>query len=286
MDETQTNNRSAYDKGIGDDLRQIGVVTKYELLKHIRSKRMIVFVGIAALLFTLTTVLSIFLDGGLPDQKKDFMETYLSMVNLLIIIGVSLFCASTIAAEFEERTALLMFPRPIKKTSFFLGKVLACYVLCGVIIVAYYLACMLLSLVAADGLDMNVFGSLGIALMFMFGAGGFALLMSSIFKRGAMAVIVTIAVLMLVFNIIDSMLSMFGTEPVYSITYAAKDISNFIANDPTHIKYDLGEMLHTTEIDFVFEVFNPTHLKAFSIAAIWGVVTTTISALIFRRKEF
>jgi len=284
MDETQTNNGSAYDKGIGDDLRQIGVVTKYELLKHIRSKRMVVFVAIAALLFSLITVLSIFLDGGLPDDKKEFMKTYLSMVNLLIVIGVSLFCASTIAAEFEERTALLMFPRPIKKTSFFLGKVLACYVVCGVIIAVYYLACMLLSLVAAGGLDMNVFGSLGIALMFMFGAGGFALLMSSIFKRGAMAVIVTIAVLMLVFNIVDSMLSVFGTEPVYSITYAAKDILNFIAQDPLHLEIDISEFIPSVEM--VISEWNPSHLKAFSIAAIWGVVTTTISALLFKRKEF
>ena len=286
MDETQTNNRSAYDKGIGDDLRQIGVVTKYELLKHIRSKRMVVFVGIAALLFILITALSIILDGGLPSEKTEFMETYLSMVNLLIVIGVALFCASTIAAEFEERTALLMFPRPIKKTSFFLGKVLACYIVCGVIILIYYLACMLMSLVAADGLDMNVFGSLGIAMMFMFGAGGFALLMSSIFKRGAMAVIVTIAVLMLVFNIVDSMLSMFGTEPIYSITYAAKDIINFISQNDLHIFYDIGEMVGNPDLDFVIEDFYPSHLKAFSIAAIWGVVTTTISALLFRRKEF
>ena len=108
MDENSANGAK---KGIGDDLRQIGVVTKYELLKHMRSRRMYIFVGIAVLMLVLITALCLLLDGKLPDTPKEFMETYLMLADLMIIIGVSLFCASTIAAEFEERTALLMFPR-------------------------------------------------------------------------------------------------------------------------------------------------------------------------------
>ena len=268
------------DKGIGDDLRQVGVVTKYEIIKHLRSRRMLVFVIIAALLLTLITVLSIVLDGKLPNDPQDFMETYLTMVDLMIIIGVSLLCASTIASEFEERTALLMFPRPIKKTSFFAGKVLACYTICGAVILLYYVICMVLSLAATGSIDTNVFGSLGMALMFMLGAGGFALLMSSIFKKGSIAVIVTIAVLLLVFNIVDSMLSLFGTEPSYSIIYASKDILNFVSE-----KITMDVYLGLPGLEY-YRVFYPSHTLAFAIAAVWATVTTTISALIFRSKEF
>jgi len=269
-------------KGISDDLRQIGVVTKYELLKHVRSKRMIVFVAIAALMFILVTVLSLAINGSLPDDKTEFMETYVGMVDLMLIIGVSLFCASTIAAEFEERTALLMFPRPIKKTSFFMGKVLACYIICGGVMLIYYTICIITSIINTGGLDLNVFGSIGMAMMFMLGAGGFALLMSSIFKRGAIAVIVTIASLLLILQVVSALLETFDIEPMFSITYAGKDILNFLSgNVTTGFSFKISD-----EWTFTYKVFYPSHLKAFSIMAIWATVTTTLSALIFRRKEF
>ncbi|MDR0778925.1 MAG: ABC transporter permease [Methanomassiliicoccaceae archaeon] len=278
----ENDNVSKAKKGISDDLRQIGVVTKYEILTHVRSRKMLVFVAVAVLLLALITLLSYVLDGGLPDNSKELLEQYISWVSLFMIIGVSLFCASTIASEFEERTALLMFPRPIKKTSFFLGKVLACYILCGAIVVLYYLVIMILSILNTGDLDANIFGSLGMAVMFMVGAGGFALLMSSIFKRGATAIIITIVVLLMVFSIVDQMLSLFGVEPVFSVTYAAKDIINYVAQNPLVTDIDLSDY----GTDFRFKDYNPTHTMAFSIMAIWAVVTTAISAFLFKRKEF
>jgi len=268
-------------KGIGDDIRQIGVVTKYELLKHLRSKRVLIFIGIAALLLALVTALLILVGDGLPDDPKSFMEAYLSFVFLMVIIGVSLVFAPVVAAEFEERTALLMFPKPIKKTSFFIGKVLACYILSAAVILLYYGICIAMSFAAAGGLDMNTFGSLGMALMFVFGAGGFALLMSSLFKKGSTAIIMTILTLFLIFNIVDSMCSMFEIEPVFSITYAALDIQNYISGHVTELQViPMGG-----DVSFTFMQYYPTHALAFSVMAIYGIVTTVVSALLFSRRE-
>jgi ABC-2 type transport system permease protein len=274
-------------KGIADDIRQIGVVTKYELLKHLRGKKFIIFAAIAALVLVLITALNIIFDGALPDEPQAFMEQYLSFVYILLIIGVSLLCASTITSEFEERTALLMFPRPIKKISFFLGKVLACYIVVGGVLLIYYGICIIMSFGAAGGLDMNTFGSLGIALLFMIGAGGFALLMSSIFKKSSSAIIVTIMVMLLVFSIIDSVLIFNSVEPVFSVTYASNDIINFIAGDPTGLRSvylpDMG--IHIPGFE-TMTMANPTHGLAAAICVIWAAVTTTISAVLFKRREF
>jgi ABC-2 type transport system permease protein len=272
-------------KGIGDDIRQIGVVTKYELLKHLRSRKMFIFIGIAALLFILITVLNIVLDGGLPKDKTDFMETYLSLIDIVLIIGVSLFCAAAIAAEFEERTALLMFPRPIKKTSFFIGKMLACYIVCGGVLAAYYGLCIIVSIINTGGLDMHTFGSLGMALLFMVAAGGFALLMSSVFKKGSTAIIITIATLLLIFQIVGAIMETFGVEPIFSVTYAAKDIVNIISENVTEsFTLDLSHMGGPSE--FKYSVFYPSRGLAIGIMATWAIVTTALSALIFSKKEF
>jgi len=267
------------DKGIGDDLRQVGVVTKYEILKHTRSKRMLVFSGIALHMFVLITALNFIFDGKLPSDPDEFMTGYVGMVSLLVILGVSLFCASAIASEFEERTALLMFPRPIKKSSFFTGKVLACYAVCGGIIVVYYAVVMLLCLINTGGLNATALASLGYALLFMLGAGGFALLISSVSGRGAIAVVITIATLLLVFQMVDGMLYVFHIEPVFSITYAAVDIMNVIQGNETSVQ-------DFPELNLSISNYYPTHWMSATIMSVWFAVTTVLAALIFRRREF
>ena len=267
------------DKGIKDDFRQIGVVTQYELYKHIRSRRLLIFAGLMALLFVLITALSFVLNGKLPDDSKAFIELYVGFISLLIIVGVSLLCAPTIASEFEERTALLIFPRPIKRTSFFVGKVLACYIVCGAVIIAYYLACIVLSFIAAGGVYGSTFGSLGMALLFMLGAGGFALLMSSLFKKSSTAMIITIATLLLILGMIDGTMMVFNVEPVFSLTYAGVDILNIIQGASTSQQWLGIEGMYMT-------IFYPSHLLSVSIMLTWFAVTTVLSALLFRRREF
>jgi ABC-2 type transport system permease protein len=239
---------------------------------------MFIFVGLALLLMALITVLRFVLDGKLPDDEQEFMSGYVGLISLLVIIGVSLLCAPAIASEFEERTGLLMFPRPMKKTSFFIGKLLACYIVCGGIIVIYYAISIVLSILSTGGVYFATFGSLGLALLFMMGAGGFAFLISAVFKKGSTAVIVTIAVLLMIFNIIDTTLMIFNIEPVFSLTYAGLDVSNIVDGlSTTTFPPGFG-------IDGTF--YYPTHAMAVSIMAVWAVVTTTLSVLLFRRREF
>jgi len=193
--------------GVRDDLRQIGVVTHYELLKHLRSRRTLVFAGLALIVIVLITALRLAL-GEMPKDPKEFMSGYVGFVSLLVIIGVSLFCAPAIASEFEERTALLVFPRPIKKTSFLVGKMLACYIFVGMVIALFYVVCIALSFIFAHGVYISTFASLGLALLFMLGAGGFAFFLSSISKKGTIAIILAIAMLLMVFSIVDAILAL------------------------------------------------------------------------------
>ena len=264
-------------RGASDDIRQIGVVVKYEIYKHLRSRRLLIFAGLAMLVIVLVTALSLYLDHSLPDDPT----AYVGFVFLLVIIGVSLFCAPTIASEFEERTALLMFPRPIRKTSFFLGKVLACYIICGLIVLLYYVIGIILTVAGGGSVGTSAFLSLGYAIMFMIATGGFAFFLSSLLKKGSTAVIVTIAVLLLVFNIIDGMMMLFQVEPLFSITYAGTDIVNIIVGDVTSFT-DLSDY----GLDMVVGNYYPAHSMSAFIMVAWASVTTMLSALLFHRREF
>jgi len=257
-------------KGFADDIRQVGVVTRYELLKHLRSKRMYIFILLAVLMIALTRLLLHYAGDLGPLGDMPDVAWYISSVDMLVIIGVSLFCAPAIASEFEERTALLMFPRPMRKTSFFMGKAAACYLVCGGIIILYYMMAVVMSLINGDSVVFsNLFTSMGLALLFMLGTGGFALLMSSILKKGSTAVIVTIAVLFMVFNMVDMMYDAFIGEPLFSITYAAGNILATIYGSLS-----------------IFGAIHPTVFVSVCIMTAWAVVTTTISAILFGRREF
>jgi len=265
------------DNSFRDDIRQIGVVTRYETVKHIRSRRMLVFSGVAALIFVLTTALLFVVGDGPNSDPRLFMADYVG--NMFVIIGVSLFFAPAIASEFEDRTALLMFPRPMKKSSLFTGKVFACYIVCGAIIAVYYAVCMLFCILYTGGLDITAFASLGFALLFMMAAGGFALLVSSIVSKSSIAVVITIATLLLVFHLIDNMFFMAHIEPVFSLTYASYDIFNVIQGDVTTI-------IDLPAFGINIAQYWPAHWLSITVMTVWFLVTTVLAALIFRRREF
>jgi ABC-2 type transport system permease protein len=269
--------------GFGNDLRQIGVVTRYEILRHIRSKKLYVLAAFVILIFVLYTAVYLY-TSSLSTDPKALIVRYLGPVSLFVIIGVSLFCASTIASEFEERTALLVFPRPMKRTVLFIGKALACYIVCGGVIVLYYVMCMVLSLLNTGSVYPAAFASLGLTLLFMLSVGGFALLMSSLFKRGLTAVIVTVLLLILVFwMMVDNGLAiLISIEPLYSPTYAGASITNVINGLVTYSETMVMPDVPTLTITYHY----PTNGTAIATMTVWATVTTTLAALLFRRKEF
>jgi ABC-2 type transport system permease protein len=197
----------------------------------------------------------------------------------MVIVGAALFFASALVSEFEERTALLMFPRPMKKTSFFIGKVLACYIVCGAIIVMYYMVSMVISLLNTGTVYPAAFASLGLALLFMAAVGGFALLMSSVLKKGSTAIIMTIAAMLLVFNMIDGILFAVDIEPVFDLIYAGLDISNVVDGAVTVSNGSIGFGMTGT-------LFYPSHALAVSVMGIWAAVTTFLAVILFGRREF
>jgi ABC-type transport system involved in multi-copper enzyme maturation permease subunit len=157
---------------------------------------------------------------------------------------------------------------------------LACYIVCGGIIIMYYVVCIILSLVFAHGVDTNTFASLGLALLFMLGAGGFAFFVSAISKKGTVAIIITIAALLMIFNMVDQILAIYDIEPVFSLTYAGTDISNVLAGNTTLHNQPVGAS------GITMSYFYPSHALAVSIMTIWFAVTTVLSAIIFKKREF
>ena len=251
-----------------DDLRQSYVVAKNEIVKFIRGKRFLAYVLLTVLIFVLITVIPYALGDGFSDVPVEVISLYASNVSFLIILAATLFASVVIVSEFEERTALVLFTRPIKKTSIFLGKVVGCIILETLMVVAYYLGAAVVSLIVAGGIPTEFFTSLGLAFMFIIATSGVAVLFSSVMKRGSMSAILTFFFFMMMLTIITTLIYYSGgVEPWFMADAAAGAI------DPLAVTI---EPL----------VFVPGPGIAAMTMTVWGSVSLVLAWLAFTRREF
>ncbi len=259
-----------------DDFRQIGVVAKNELKKFMRGRKILLYVLLVGLIVALNlyflnvsdALIGLILDLG-NDTLVLYMYTY--SISLLILIGAVLFASYTIVSEYEERTYLLLFTRPIKKTSIFVGKFLACYLITMVMVLIYFGISSVHSLIFAGSVSSAIGYSLLMALIDVFALSGVAMLFSAIVKRGSISALMTFFALTMVPGIIMGL--MMFKDPLitgdteyqlenywYIISVAESSISAIVATDISLMLPSLSMFL-------------------------WGMIPLIAAWMIFLKKE-
>ena len=261
-----------------DDIRQTGVVMSQELRKYLRGKKLIGFLVLVIAIIAIIYLIYTLTDAEFPSESKDFILIYLQFATILAIVAVTLFSASLLVSEYEERTGLLLFTRPIKKGSIFVGKFLAGFIVSALVMIIYYLAVAIMSYFITGSIYGNLWTSLALMITYLFGTTGIALLFSSLFKKGSTATIMTFVVLLILGTIISQLFAGNGIEPWFSITYSSGSIVSVLNGVSTSV-------IHTNAISSMwYYVADPT-LSAMVMAA-WGIFTSLFAAMIFKRRGF
>ncbi|MDH7478349.1 MAG: ABC transporter permease subunit, partial [Candidatus Bathyarchaeota archaeon] len=120
------------------DFKQIGIVTRYELLKYLRRKRLYAVLVITALVGVLPFAVSLAFNIAFPDQANVWASNFLSFTNFLIIIAGTFFAGDAIASEFEHKTGYIVFLNPVKRISLILGKFVAAVISALLAVALYY----------------------------------------------------------------------------------------------------------------------------------------------------
>jgi len=256
-----------------DDFRQSYVVAKNEIIKFVRGKRLIVYAVIVCLVFLLLTAVPPLTGSGFSwyDTSIFFghsvLSAYLHFMDILIILGATLFASNAIVSEYEERTALVLFTRPIKKTPIFLGKIVGCIIVEAVFVVLYYL-CVAVVLQAVNGaVPIELFTSLGVAFMYIVAATGVAMLISSVLKKSGTSAVLVFFLLLMIIPIVSLMFYLAGIDdPWFIITQAGGVLS------PPATLGIISPMEHVA--------------RACGVLAIWGLVTSFVAWFMFTRREF
>jgi len=193
------------------ELQKLRVIISYEFLKHIRRKRLWVVLGLTLITELAVIIILPLLMDGFPDNVL-VMAAILTVGPSMATIGAVFFAGDSIAGEFESKTGFMLFTNPVKRTTFIIGKYLACYAaVAALIIFGYVIMCITLMVIYGE-IPVATAKSFGLALLFGGSVLSVTFLASSLSKGSMGATVFTLVFIMVISGIIDSVLMMAG-EP-------------------------------------------------------------------------
>ena len=269
--------------GLPSDFAQMTRVTKYELLNYVRGLRFVVLMAITLVIAgILTAVTAYYRPAGLIGSGLTFFTDWWALeISSLIALAGALFGGDAIAGEFQNKTGYFLFGHPIRRSSVFLGKISAAFLASAVIVLVYAAICVVNGWYYTGVPPIQLSESVAFALVYLLGVLGFTFFFSSLFKSGAMSIIVTLVLLLFGFTLIDALVSsLANVEPWFSITYGGGVIGNILTVPyPPHIA-PAAEM---------FRGFAPYHVtipEGIAILVAYLILGGAGGYALFRRQDF
>jgi ABC-2 type transport system permease protein len=213
------------------DLEKLGIVVRYEFLKHIRRKRLYVILGIALLVEALVLILIPILRDGYPQDTvvlgitSSGVMTMAAMLTIgpsLAAIGAVFFAGDAIAGEFEGKTGFLLFINPIKRNLLWIGKYLAGFIAVTLLIIFSYIIISVALAVIYHQVPVETLQSFGLCVFYAAAVLSVTFLFSAISKGSMGATVMTLLFVWVVCGIVESVL-MFTNNPYWFILSAGGD---------------------------------------------------------------
>ncbi len=276
------NDKEAIPKILPSDMSQVVTVAKYDMLKYLRSRRLLGIVAIEALVLVLITALPPLLGNQYPTNADTFINRYAGFTSLLVVIGATLFAGDAIVSEFQGRTGYLLFPNPVKRSTLLAGKFIASTGAMFLVLIIYYGIALVLGVAITGGFSTLGVESLLLAMLYSVSALAVGYLISSVMKGSTGALILTFALFLFIFSIVTSVLSIGGVEPWFILTFAGETIANitqvpYPVTTTTQFGSGAGSVTLTTYI--------PDVGVAIAVMIAYTVVSLLLAYVFFKRRE-
>jgi ABC-2 type transport system permease protein len=204
------------------DFSKLGIVIKFEFIKHIRRRRLYVIMAITLVAEALALILvPTLLTGGYPKNVM-LMAAIMTVGSSLAAIGAVFFAGDAIAGEFESKTGFILFTNPIKKMTLWTGKYLAGLLAVTLLIIFTYLVIAISLAAIYHQVPIQIFGSLGLCLLYAASVLSLTFLFSSISKGSMGATVMTLLFIWVLSNIVESILG-FTNNPYWFMISAGGD---------------------------------------------------------------
>jgi ABC-2 type transport system permease protein len=269
----------------------VGIVAKYSFLNYFRARRFYVMFSIVLLMSgLLTAAVGYFRPAlvGFPSATLPLTVTqsrlvfysfwWAGFVGLIVIISAALFGGDAISGEYQNKTGYFLLPNPIRRSSVYVGKYISALLASTIMFGTFAIVAL------ANGLyyfgpviPLEFLESVFFGWCYLVAAMSLTFLFSSAFRNSAISVLMTVILLLFVFNIVDLIVGTLAkVEPWFSITYAEGITGNVLTTG-------LGA---TGGRGPFAAAFTPTIPEGLAIMAAYFVVTGTLGLLLFERKGF
>jgi ABC-2 type transport system permease protein len=279
---TENSTVSKNGRTLPSDVQQISVIAKYDILKYLRSRRLLGMLVIEALVLVLITILIATNDRNFT--ADEVVQQYANFTSILVILGATLFAGDAIVSEYQNRTGFLLFPNPVKKISILTGKFISSLAAMVLLLVIYYAVAIVAGSVLGDGFSTKAFTSLGLAMLYGFSAVSVAYLISSVMKGSTGALILTFALFFLIFSIASSLIGQLGgIKPWFMLDFAGGAMS-YVLQDPYPVDSIVPLDLGTGQVMNIYN-FYPDVGVSIAVMLAYAIVSIVLAYLFFKRRE-
>ncbi|MFX1456839.1 MAG: hypothetical protein ACFFDB_15805 [Promethearchaeota archaeon] len=266
----------------------------FELKKQ--KKKFYFFSAITILVgFLLGYILPIIPSYLLSNTQAEFFETGLQFISFLTLFAACLFFSGIICSEFDKKTGFIVFPK-INKYKLIIGKYIGNLILVVSIISIYYFILGLLGYFYYSGpINIRLFYSYGIALLYVIALSSFVTFFSSFMRSVNLTIITTLVILLIGLNISDQIVSFIladSFEPLYSLVYLGSLITGILSNpfpDPRYVEFSFsgsggGPFGPGGEFSFGQWV-TPTVFMGITLLLVNIVIFLILAAVLFKRRQ-
>jgi ABC-2 type transport system permease protein len=288
-----TNRLEAQGSRVGS-AAHVGIITRYAFLNYFRARRFYVMLAIVLLMSALLTAsvgyyrpaLFGFAPSGSPmtaDQSRLVFYSFwwAGFVNLIVIMSAAFFGGDAISGEYQNKTGYFLLPNPIRRSSVYVGKYIAALA-ASVVMLGLFALIALINGMYYFGAVVPLEFALSVlyALIYLVAAMSLTFLFSSAFKSSSIAVLMTVILLLFVFNIVDLIVGTIArVEPWFSITYAEGIVGRALSSGIARGPGGGGGGFNGPE-------FAATVPEGLAIMAVYFLVTGAVGLLLFERKGF
>ena len=277
---------------VPSNLSHIGIITKYTFLDYFRSKRFFILLLIALLISGLLTVLvGYYRPENFLHSELDFYSSWWgNSVNFVIVLSGIFFGGDAIVGEFQNKTGYFGLPNPIRRSSVYVGKLIAAF-FASISILGVFTAITIGNGLYYFGLNvpLQFVQSVLFAWFYLLAVLGFTFLFSSIFKSSTISTIVTAILFLFAFSLIQTLVTnLVEIEPWFILTYGAQIVGNVLnVPYPEHkVVTSFGPPDNSGLGRFILTTFNVQIPEGLAIIGIYFIVTAILGLIIFERKEF
>jgi ABC-type transport system involved in multi-copper enzyme maturation permease subunit len=237
---------TSFSKDIYEDIYNTVINIKFEFMKHVKRKRFLIVIFLAIVTPAIFYIIPEIQNTDFPESVAEFANTNLGFINWLIVISAAVFAGDAISSEFENKTGLILFASPQRRTSILVGKYFAALIATFLGVIIYYMvtALEIFQIYGFNSISLEFNKSLLIALIYTISVFSVIYFFSCVLKRTITSALIGFFLFVMILPIISGVLKNVDIEPWFLLTYSGELIQDVLIV-PNSISFGPGRHMNS-----------------------------------------